>query len=255
MATLTAYFDDSGQHGQTKVQALCGFVSTVDQWLLFERDWRHVLQMPQFDLEDLHMKKMNSGKGRYARFQNNLPLQAELFDRLQRVIKSRIIETFAGAVFLDDYDRLNREFMVTEYQGPPVVMAAQLAIVKLMKWKESQRASDSIQIVVDQGIDHWGLLDDSIYGTYGFRLQPAPVAATPPLQACDHAAWEVHRALTSLATGKARYWSDQRGSLRALLRRLAGTSDGRGIPNWFVCDEEELRRVFALPGGPPKREA
>jgi hypothetical protein len=64
--------------------------------------------MPQFDLEHLHMKELRNWKGRFAKFKNNSSLQRELFDRLQRIMRCRIQETFAVAVFLDDYDRVNK---------------------------------------------------------------------------------------------------------------------------------------------------
>lgn len=52
---LTAYFDDSGQYGSPKggdthAVVFAGFVSMVDQWDRFDKDWRDILGMPQFDL-------------------------------------------------------------------------------------------------------------------------------------------------------------------------------------------------------------
>jgi hypothetical protein len=38
-----------------------------DQWGRFELDWRYVLSLPEFDLEYLHMRSMNSGKGRFEK--------------------------------------------------------------------------------------------------------------------------------------------------------------------------------------------
>jgi hypothetical protein len=246
---LTAYFDDSGSHGDTKALVVCGFVSSAEQWLHFESNWRDVLAMPQFDLEHLHMKELRAGKGRFAKFKNNSGLQRDLFDRLQRVLQVRIKRTFAGAVLLDDYDRLNLEFAVSENLGPPLIMAAQLAITKLMAWREAVYAPSPIQIVVDKGIQHWGLLDDRVYERFGFRLIPAKVSNTPALQGADFAAWECHRALVEADTGKAKYWSDLRGSFRAFVDRFGV---GKEMPDWFMFDEEEMRRVFELHGVPKR---
>src|SRR5690242_20353130 len=67
-AMLTVYFDDSGSHGSTRALVFSGFAAPLDQWLAFERDWRIVLTLPQFDLEYFHMKELRQGKGRFEKF-------------------------------------------------------------------------------------------------------------------------------------------------------------------------------------------
>ena len=99
---LTAYYDDSGSYGDTKALVVCGFVSSIDQCLLFEQDWNAVLEMPRFDLKHLHMKELRSGKGRFAKFKDNLPLQRDLFERLHDTVRTRTLRTFAGAISLID---------------------------------------------------------------------------------------------------------------------------------------------------------
>jgi hypothetical protein len=79
---LTAYFNDSGTHGSTEAFVIGGFVASTEQWELFDRNWAHILAMPQFDLEYFHMRELRMSKGRFARFKDNLRLQTELFDRL-----------------------------------------------------------------------------------------------------------------------------------------------------------------------------
>lgn len=53
---LAAYFDDSGNYrgprgGGTHALAFVGFVSMQEQWKRFDPEWRHILGMPQFDLD------------------------------------------------------------------------------------------------------------------------------------------------------------------------------------------------------------
>lgn len=259
MVLCGVYFDDSGSWGDTKMLVVCGFVSTVEQWLLFERDWNFILHMPQFDLEHLHMKELRTGKGRFAKFKDNRSLQRDLFDRLQRTIKCRTQETFAVAVFLDDYDRVNSEYELEEKYGAPILMASQFAIGKVTKWFSEHRPNDALKIVFDQGIEHWGILDGRVYQHYGFRLIPAVVKETPPLQACDHAAWELHRVLSTVGlpamlSGQAKR-ADYRGSFLALFERLSmAAGEDRYISNWIVYDEAELRVLCEAPDGPRKRK-
>lgn len=220
----------------------CGFVSTTEQWLHFDNDWLAVLRMPQFDLEYLHMKEMNTGKGRFAKFKNNLDLQRDLYQRLHRLIRVRYRETFGGIVFLDDYRLLDREYLVEEHLGPPIVMAAQLAIQKLMKWHAIAGEGKPIRIALDQGIKPWGRLCDLVYEEYGFRLIPALASETPPLQAADMTAWEIHRAMSKMLNAGRRSIGGRelRGSFRHLLEKLGFGAES----NWFLFDEDEMRRIF-----------
>jgi hypothetical protein len=253
MAALTAYFDDSGHHGDTKAMVIAGFVASVDQWLRFERDWNFVLRLPHIDLDYLHMKELRSGKGKFAKFKDNLELQTDLFRRLHCVIESRITTSFSSGVLLDDYDRVNKEFMVEESLGSPLLLASKMAIKKMMDWHLAKRNGEPFQVVMDEGINEWGALDEWFYTSYQFRLQPGN-AKLPPLQASDHVAWEIHRSMSNVAAGKVEYFDEQRGSIQSLLRRLT-KAEQTAPPTWYHVDEREMRRVFSLMvgGGPPKR--
>ena len=105
---LTGYFDDSGKEDSTVV-CLAGFVTSVDQWLRFDDDWRTVLAMPQFDLTYFHMKEVRQAKKPpFDRFLNNHSLRVDLFDRLLRLLRVRTQQSFGGTVILRDYELLNR---------------------------------------------------------------------------------------------------------------------------------------------------
>lgn len=234
----TGYFDDAGSEGDTPLVSMYGVMADVEQWRYFERDWNAVLRLPQFDLKYFHMKELRQGKGRFAKFVNNFPLQQDLFDRLQRVMRCRVRETYAGAVVEADYWRVNQDFTVAEVMGPPQVLAGQTAIGKLVVWQQRQHPSVKLKIVVDQGIKHWGKLDDAVCREAGFRLIPEAVKQSPPLQACDLIGWEANRALTKVAIEQSvTRWEGLRGSFKALVERFPG-------PRWFYLDEAEMRRVF-----------
>ena len=151
--------------------------------------------MPQFDLKHLHMKELRSGKGRFAKFQDNLKLQRDLFERLHNLLRVRTRRTFAGSVILEDYDKVDKDFRLLEIVGPPLVMAAEMAILKTMRWWKVKGDGQPISFVVDQGMLGYGLLSDRIYARYGTRIVPGNVAQIPPLQGADLAAWEIHRVL------------------------------------------------------------
>ena len=97
---IDAYIDDSGHISSGKVLLACGFIAPVGQWKMFEKDWRAILKLPQFDLDYLHMKEFRNGKGKFAKFQDNLPLQKELFTRLYELLELRGLTSFGCTVLL-----------------------------------------------------------------------------------------------------------------------------------------------------------
>lgn len=42
---FTAYFDDSGSE-ETPAFAVAGHISTADQWIRFEQEWKEILVIP-----------------------------------------------------------------------------------------------------------------------------------------------------------------------------------------------------------------
>jgi hypothetical protein len=253
MALLTGYLDDSGQYireghkGNTRLRVFGGFISTVEQWQHFEHDWNTVLQLPQFGLSYFHMKEIRQGKGEpWAKFKDNLPLQTDLLDRLQRVLKIRAHKTIAGCVDVKAWDRMNARYEMAEKYHSPTVLAGTLAIHKTLRWKDAKRQSDELAFVVDEGIDEWGALDDAVYREYGFRLLPGKPSKTPGLQAGDLLAWELHRVMSKLLEKEIDNWSQVRGSFVALLERFNGA-------DWFVQDEDAMHESFSRIGYPPER--
>ena len=109
---LTAYYDDTGKPGNTPTVSLFGFVADADQWLRFEKDWRIVLNLPQFQLPYFHMKEVRQGKHSknpaFHKFQDNDSLRRDLFDRLQSVIRCRVEQSFSATVVTSAYNQRPR---------------------------------------------------------------------------------------------------------------------------------------------------
>jgi hypothetical protein len=43
MTEYSAYFDDSGHPDDQEAVIVAGFISSEEQWLLFEREWQEIL--------------------------------------------------------------------------------------------------------------------------------------------------------------------------------------------------------------------
>ena len=239
---FTGYFDDSGHITNKKVLLVCGFVATVEQWALFEKEWAAVLRLPQFDLDYLHMKEFTHYAGKFAKFENNLLLQRALFSTLYELLEMRTQATFGCTVLLEDYARVNAEYELRERCGHPFAVAGCVAITKAIGWMEKHRPAERINFVFDRGTDGWGDLRDvagriwtdeviPIEGTFKKQLA---------LQAADHVAWEQHRFFTKAVDTKFATKSVKtRGSLDSIMGRFQQED------TWFVANGAV--EVFGLP--------
>ena len=195
---LTGYFDDSGHITNKKVLLVCGFVASVERWALFEKEWAAILRQPKFGLDYLHMKEFRRYSGKFEKFKDDLMLQTALFSTLYELLQMRAEATFGCTVFLEDYERVNAEYMLRETYGHPFALAGCASINKAIGWMEAKRPNDRIQFVFDQGTDGWGELRSMAKKFWTDEV--IPVEGTfkkqTPLQAADHVAWEQHRFAT-----------------------------------------------------------
>ena len=230
---FAAYFDDSGSHEAAHAQIVCGFATSLDQWLLFERDWNTVLRMPQFDLDYLHMKELRTGKVKFAKFEDNLDLQRDLFTRLQTLIRVRAPASFGCMVRRELYAKVDADYQLRERFGGPFTFAASVSVAKVGDWMKQYHYNDDLLIVFDQGSKGWGEMSDRFLKEFGERPSRRNSKETPPLQAADLAAWENNRAVNQVIKanfGKVTF----RGAYDALIARFGGEK-------WMFAEEDELR--------------
>src|SRR5678815_506001 len=64
MTNYTTYFDASGTPRDTAMMAVGGFISNVDDWKTFDKDWNRVLTKAKVPY--LHMKRFVAHKDPFA---------------------------------------------------------------------------------------------------------------------------------------------------------------------------------------------
>jgi hypothetical protein len=236
---LTGYFDDSGHITNRKVLVVGGFVASIGEWKQYEKDWRAVLRRPEFGLDYLHMKEFRNYAGQSAKFKDNLELERDLFRRLHSVIKNRAQQSFGCLMDLQAYERVNQEFELRETHGHPFAMAGAITIHKTLRWMEATHPNDRIEFVFDHGSDGHGELEAQAKKRFSDDVLPIPgwFKKQTPLQASDHVAWELHRAMNAVIdNGYEIGGVTFRGSFDALILQWGGE-------HWNVVDESELRKV------------
>ena len=238
MPLYQAFFDDSGSHAGAVVRVVCGFAAATDQWAHFSDNWMHILRMPQFDLDYLHLRELNTGKGKFAKFKGDRALQDDLLDRLQRLITVRARASFGATIMHDAFATVDAEFEMSETVVDPFTLAVGVSIRKLGNWMRDYHFNDDLQIIFDQGSAGWGKMAKRVKDEFGHEPDRLTSHDHPPLQAADLASWEHHRAVTQMAKanfGKVRF----RSSYDALIARFPAAQ-------WLFGHEDGLREMCML---------
>lgn len=178
------YFDDSGHPDDQDLLVVAGFVSSNEQWRLFERDWRYVLDPLKID--PFHMTEFERST-RWSRSEKD-----NILFRLVRTIAVRAQFYIAHVVRMSAYREINNEFAFEQQVGTPYALAGRTVARSLNEWKAREPTlRDKLLVVFEDGTKHKGDLIDVMQRD----ALPSPVFRKKqeliPLQAADLLAWEV----------------------------------------------------------------
>ena len=137
---FSAYFDESGTKADTAAVVVAGFVAPREQWVAFEKDWQRILSM--FKMTRLHMKEFAHSTGEYATWKGNESRRREFLRRLIGTLKVRAHHSFACAVLMEDYRRVDSRYKLHEVISP-YTMAARTCVGKVREWPKLFNVSEN----------------------------------------------------------------------------------------------------------------
>lgn len=200
MAALKAYFDNSDSD---TVVAFAGYISTVDKWKIFERDWASVLS--EFNVPYLHMKEFGKEKladapHAYKELNEDHRRKAEFFSRLIEVLNENTVASISTCIRINDLDRFN---IINSVDLNPHSIALYGCIMQMLGEFRDQH----IEVIVDkiekahqkvgEAIDY--AMTDGSHIKCEQLLQIDPLTADNsfkkilPMQAADFIAWELRK--------------------------------------------------------------
>jgi hypothetical protein len=234
MARYAAYFDDSGHPDDQEAVVVAGFITTEEDWLLFEREWNDILDREGMEL--FHMADFEHSKA-WPRHKKDAILR-----RLVNTIQIRTKRPISHIVIMKDYREVNDEYALQECIGTPYALAGRTTARSLNSWKRGHmHPEDRLLVLFEDGTKHKG---DFIDAMKRDEL-PCPAfikkADAVPLQAADWLAWEMLNAFKIKTI---------RPSLRKIVKSLADDDPDIGI--YEKKNLEEMCRT-AFPGGVPLR--
>ncbi len=240
MATrdFSAYFDESGTKADTVAVVVAGFVAPTEQWMAFEHDWKHILSM--FGVGSLHMRDFAHSTGEYAAWKGNEHRRRDFLSRLIGTLKIRAQHSFACAVLMDDYRKMDGKYKLHEVIAPYTV-AARTCVGKVYEWaKQRNIDEDHLVVFFEDGSE------DKTDLTRRMKLDgmKAPVFLTKDqsvvFQAADMLAYEHLVGNKQFLAGKIRGYEDLRHPLKALSDIPNGAPDA---VDWGIFHEANLEKA------------
>ena len=186
MADFAAYFDDGGHPDDQVAVLVAGFLSTEDQWLLFEREWKRALE--PFGIREFHRTDFEASTDWTP------SKKSELLDNLLSVIKRRTQYHISHIVPMEEYRAINEQRAFEEMLGAPYALAGRTAARSINDWKRRyMKPDDKLTVLFEDGTKHKG---DFMEAMKRDELPcPSFIKKMPRLEAADFFAWEILHAL------------------------------------------------------------
>ena len=176
-----------------KALAFAGFVSRTKKWEKFETDWDTILKLEK--VSSFHMTDFVSNKGEFKAWKGDSDRRKKFVDDLVKCIKRYTHKGFASGIFIDDYNYVNRDFMLAEQLGQPYTLSGYSCVGALGVWalNNNIRKSD-ILIIVEDGDQDQGEFLRRVRED-GFKAIPMPKSYSSAFQAADLIGWKYRTVL------------------------------------------------------------
>lgn len=187
MAKFIAFFDESGSPAE-QVVVVAGFVAAVEQWVEFERNWKDLLNA--FNVSSLHMRQFAHSRGEFTDWVGDERKRRRFLERAVNIICTRVRHTFASAVMMDEYRKVDAEYCLSEF-SKPYALAGCTCVNKVRKWGQKYMTKDdTIAFVFEDGADGKGQVMSSVKKEFGHTATFLKKDRHLAFQAADLLAYE-----------------------------------------------------------------
>lgn len=197
MTMYIAYFDESGSPDEKSSEfVVAGYISSEEQWEIFEREWREILD--ENEIRIFHMRQFAHSRGEFSSWKGKEEKRRRFLQRLVITICLRGRKSFSCAVSPKEYQRVNQKYLLHENLGNAYSFCARHCIAKVREWAREYKQDESkICYVFESGTKGKGQLID-IMERDGFPSPNFLDKDCPPLQAADFVSWEQSKVLRQI---------------------------------------------------------
>jgi len=190
MAMFSAYFDASGHPNQKSVLTVAGFVSTVQKWSRFDREWNAILKSEGVTF--FHMTDFVSNRGEFAKgWRGETERRRKFIERLAECLKRNVNKSFRTTVILPDYEKANKSFQIEERLGRPYTLCSLTCVHTLRNWAKRKGAERSLLYYFEDGDKDKS--DFERLHKIDYKVLPKFLDKTEAVafQAADFAGWKI----------------------------------------------------------------
>src|SRR5260370_3439454 len=137
---LTVYFDESGSPDDTKAVVVAGFLASERQWIEFERNWTDALS--HFGVSRVHMREFAHSLGEFKQWKGDENKRRKFLSRLISIIRTRASHSFADAVLMEDYRKVDQAYHLNEI-FKPYTIAARTCVTKACNCAKPEGVEES----------------------------------------------------------------------------------------------------------------
>jgi hypothetical protein len=203
---FTLYCDDSGTHSESDIAVAACYISTVEQWTEFNRNWNEVNARENFGV--FHMADFVAKKEQFASLEwNDQTKRDRTLPALINIIKTRARIGFSVVIVKSAYDDVIVGGKLREKCGDNhYAFAVRICTAMVDRWRKRHHYEAPVEYVFDRlskGKGDINALFDKLllggdialkqYGVYKGCWSFQDKAQVLPLQAADIWAWENYR--------------------------------------------------------------
>ncbi len=248
---LVAYFDESYSHPPAPlVYTVAGYLSTVQEWKKFQKEWRRELNRAGIDF--FHMTTYEArlkdaqgnlhGVGNYKDWDN--AKRVEVIKRLHRAIHRRVITGVAASVVVGDYNEMITPELRPGF-GDPHEFAVIACLKHIRNWCGKNGHVEPISYIFESGSDRQQVVNLSLKHAYldeekrrEYRIGSwtfADKKDVNPLQAADIIAYETTKEMCRRLDA---------GNTRPVRRSMENLAKHAHLNHWFYYDRGQLRFIL-----------
>jgi hypothetical protein len=197
MAIFCAYFDASGHPDETDVLTVAGYVATVDSWVRFDREWQEILQAE--GVSAFHTTEFVSSKGEFATWSGKEPEKVErrrkFVENLMGCVQNNCARFFRASLYIPDYERVDKEFVLSEAIGRPYAVCSSSVAYSLRIWANDLGVLDTLLYYFEDGDKDKGNFEAVHKTAFGIKPNFRQKSQALAFQAADFNAWKMRTAL------------------------------------------------------------
>lgn len=230
MAMITAYFDGSGTHSGSQAACVAGYISTVEQWKHFEKDWARILGDAGIDF--FHMADYENRQGPYKDWDDNK--RRRVLEKLCITVRLRTRVPIGAGVAIRDY----RAVFGDPPRWSPYTFLLIQCFRRVSEWADAYQHNDPIVYVIESGdgfnIEQSKKVMCERKKRYRFgALTIMDKRQASPLQASDILAYESYKEMVNcIVPGK---------SMKPIRRSAIALIEGQSEHYIRYYGEEDLR--------------